>query len=45
MKILETKLATLKAKLEGEEAALAAIEEPPLRASAQRFVTQPVHGQ
>ena len=42
LKILDGELATLKAMLEGDKGPPAAVEEPTLPASAQRFVTQPV---
>ncbi len=43
LQILQGELATLKAMLEGDQGPSAAVEEPPLPASARRFMTQPVH--
>jgi uncharacterized protein YndB with AHSA1/START domain len=43
LKILEGELATLKVMLEGDKGPAPAVEEPPLPASAKRFMTQPVH--
>jgi len=43
MKILENELAILKGMLEADKGPPAAVEEPPLPASAQRFVTEPIH--
>jgi hypothetical protein len=43
-KTITSEVATLRSMLEGQQGAPAAVEESTLPASADRFLSQPVHG-